>query len=120
MNTKTISPTIQPERMLNREKNSWRLLSRKAWLSKVTELDLKGAEGEALATDVVIDGPLDASKMLIVISGVHGVEGFTGSAVQTGLLGLNLSKPDDTSILYVHAINPFGFSHLRRVTQENV
>ncbi len=84
------------------------------------ELDLEGAEGEALATDVVVDGPLDASRMLIVISGVHGVEGFTGSAVQTGLLGLNLSRPDDTSVLYVHAINPFGFSHLRRVTQENV
>lgn len=84
------------------------------------ELDLQGAQGEALAMDVVLDGPRNASKILIVLSGVHGVEGFTGSAVQTGLLRLAAPKPVDTAILYVHAINPYGFSHLRRVTQENV
>jgi hypothetical protein len=84
------------------------------------ELDLKGAAGEDLATDVVLDGPQDASRMLLVISGVHGVEGFSGSGVQTGLLLSSLPKPPDTAILYVHAINPHGFSHLRRVTQENV
>ncbi|RWU21354.1 DUF2817 domain-containing protein [Pseudomonas alkylphenolica] len=84
------------------------------------ELGLKGAENETLATDVVFDGPRDASKLLIVLSGVHGVEGFPGSAVQTGALALDARKPDDTAILYVHAINPHGFSHLRRVTQENV
>ncbi|WP_247257235.1 M14 family metallopeptidase [Pseudomonas moorei] len=84
------------------------------------ELDLKGARDETLATDVVFDGPRDASKVLIVLSGVHGVEGFPGSAVQTGALQLDPPKPDDTAILYVHAINPHGFSHLRRVTQENV
>ncbi len=84
------------------------------------ELNLKGANDETLATDVVFDGPRDASKVLIVLSGVHGVEGFPGSAVQTGTLRLDTPKPDDTAILYVHAINPHGFSHLRRVTQENV
>lgn len=84
------------------------------------ELDLKGARDETLATDVVFDGPRDASKLLVVLSGVHGVEGFPGSAAQTGALRLDLAKPDDTAILYVHAINPHGYSHLRRVTQENV
>ena len=84
------------------------------------ELGLKGAQNETLATDVVFDGPRDASKLLIVLSGVHGVEGFPGSAVQTGALRIAAPKPADTAILYVHAINPHGFSHLRRVTQENV
>lgn len=84
------------------------------------ELGLKGAQNETLATDVVFDGPRDASKLLIVLSGVHGVEGFPGSAVQTGALQFEARKPADTAILYVHAINPHGFSHLRRVTQENV
>jgi hypothetical protein len=87
-------------------------------------LALEGADGETLATDVVLDGPADASRMLVVISGVHGVEGFCGSAVQTGMLRLPESdrpvRGPDTAVLYVHAINPFGFSHLRRVTQENV
>ena len=34
-------------------------------------LGLPSAEGETLAIDVVLDGPADASKMLIVLSGVH-------------------------------------------------
>ncbi len=88
------------------------------------ELELPGAQGEALATDVVLDGPADADKMLVVISGVHGVEGYCGSALQTGfLLGAldgSLPRPPDVAVLHVHAINPHGFSHGRRVTQENV
>ena len=83
-------------------------------------LDLPGAEGETLAIDVVRDGPADASKMLVVLSGVHGVEGFCGSAIQTGVLGLGAPAASDTAVLHVHAVNPYGFSHLRRVTQENV
>src|SRR6202008_842025 len=83
-------------------------------------LGLPSAEGETLAIDVVLDGPADASKMLIVLSGVHGVEGFCGSAIQTGLLGEGAPMPAGTAVLHVHAINPYGFSHLRRVTQENV
>ena len=86
------------------------------------ELPQCGAEGETLAVDVVLDGPPDASKMLVVLSGVHGVEGFCGSAIQTGMLALDAPPSDfhDTAVLHVHAVNPFGFSHLRRVTQENV
>jgi len=91
-----------------------------------TVLDLPGADGEELAVDVVREGPLDAARLLIVISGVHGVEGYCGSAVQTGLLqlgaphGLLDGKVSDTAVLHIHAINPWGFSHSRRVTQENV
>jgi len=84
-------------------------------------LPLTGAQGEALATDVVLDGPTDASRMLIVISGVHGVEGFCGSAIQTGMLRMGAGAvAPDTSVLYVHAVNPYGFSHLRRATEENI
>lgn len=91
-----------------------------------TVLDRPGADGEELAIDVVRDGPADAQRLLIVISGVHGVEGYCGSAVQTGLLELGAldrvigAKVRDTAALYVHAVNPWGFSHSRRVTQENV
>nr|WP_237179736.1 M14 family metallopeptidase [Paraburkholderia sacchari] len=89
------------------------------------ELPLRGADGETLATDVVLDGPQDASNLLLVISGCHGVEGYCGSAIQTGLLELEpaprcKANATDTAVLYVHAVNPYGFSHTRRVTQENV
>lgn len=83
-------------------------------------LDLPGAEGETLAIDVVLDGPADASRMLVVLSGVHGLEGFCGSAIQAGMLAEGPPAQEDTAVLHVHAINPYGFSHLRRVTQENV
>jgi hypothetical protein len=87
-------------------------------------LGLQGIDGETLATDVVLDGRADAANLLVVISGVHGVEGYCGSAIQTGMLGLDpQERPPalrDTAVLHVHAVNPYGFSHSRRATQENV
>ena len=76
---------------------------------------MSGAEGETLAIDVVLDGPADASRMLVVISGVHGVEGFCGSAIQIGLLAEGAPEGTDIAVLHVHGINPYGFSYLRRV-----
>ncbi|SAK82894.1 hypothetical protein AWB78_04062 [Caballeronia calidae] len=89
------------------------------------ELPLRGADGETLATDVALDGSASASKLLVVISGCHGVEGYCGSAIQTGLLELGpdrIGRPgdEDTAVLHVHAVNPYGFSHTRRATHENV
>jgi len=80
----------------------------------------KGINQEELAIDVVYEGEVNASKLLIILSGVHGVEGFTGSAIQTGLLSSTLNLPHDIAILYIHAVNPYGFSHLRRVNEDNV
>ena len=85
-------------------------------------LNLAGSAGEPLAMDVVWDGPKDATRLLLTTSGVHGVEGFCGSGVQCALMTLrpDLGELGDTAILHVHAVNPYGFSHLRRATQENV
>ncbi|KVR12660.1 hypothetical protein WK13_13150 [Burkholderia ubonensis] len=83
-------------------------------------LPLDGNDGEVLATDVVLDGPAEATNLVILISGVHGVEGYCGSAIQIGVLGLGRVTNDDTAVLHIHAINPYGFSHSRRATQENV
>jgi uncharacterized protein DUF2817 len=46
-----------------------------------------GRDDEQLALDVALDGAKDASSLLIVSSGCHGVEGFCGSGVQVALLG---------------------------------
>ena len=85
---------------------------------------LKGREGEDLAMDVARDGPLDAQNLLIVSSACHGVEGYCGSGVQTFALHdaewLEKSCPPDMAVLYIHALNPYGFSHIRRATHENV
>jgi len=82
----------------------------------------RGPAGERLATDVARIGAEDASKVLIINSATHGVEGFCGSGIQNGLLrtyGFS-SLPADIAVVFVHAINPYGFAHVRRVTEENV
>ncbi len=85
---------------------------------------LLGRDGEALAMDVALDGPMDADKLLIVSSGCHGVEGFCGSGVQVQALRDTAwrmhAAAHGVAVLYVHALNPYGFSHIRRVTHENV
>jgi hypothetical protein len=87
-------------------------------------LPLRGRDGEELALDVARFGAPDAGRLLIVSSGCHGVEGFCGSAIQTALIHDALfhtaCDKGDVAVLYLHALNPFGFSWGRRVTQENV
>ena len=85
---------------------------------------MPGAEKETLAMDVVLDGDPSARRLLVVSSGVHGVEGFCGSGVQVLALhdaALRASASEQgVALFYVHAVNPYGFSHIRRVTHENV
>ena len=85
---------------------------------------LKGRDGEDLAMDVARDGPLDAQNLLIVSSACHGVEGYCGSGVQVHALHdaewLEKARASGAAVLYVHALNPYGFSHVRRATHENV
>ncbi|RLE20250.1 MAG: DUF2817 domain-containing protein, partial [Actinobacteria bacterium] len=42
-----------------------------------------GPTGEELAIDVAELGDTAATSTLVIVSGTHGVEGFTGSALQT-------------------------------------
>lgn len=81
-----------------------------------------GPAGEALFTDVAWVGDPTSPKVLVVISGTHGVEGFCGSGLQVDWLraGLGRSLPVETAVLFIHAINPYGFAWLRRVNEEGV
>ncbi len=83
-----------------------------------------GREGEVLAMDVALDGPADAEALLIVSSACHGVEGYCGSGVQVFALHDTdwraKARAEGVAVLYVHALNPYGFSHVRRTTHENV
>jgi hypothetical protein len=83
----------------------------------------RGPHGEELAVDVAQVGPTDPESMLVVSSGLHGVEGFAGSAIQHQLLAAQLESldlPRDTGVLLVHALNPYGFAWVRRVNESNV
>jgi hypothetical protein len=82
----------------------------------------RGPDGGDLSTDVAWFGPRDASRVLVMIAATHGVEGFCGSGAQVDFLrrGEAARLPADVAALMIHAINPYGFAWLRRVTQENV
>ncbi len=99
-----------------------------------------------LTTDVaVIHGNND--KYILHISGTHGPEGFAGSAVQSAMLEYlyenkvynnlehcsrvdsvsNATIVDETcletglpTIVFVHALNPYGMANNRRFNEDNV
>src|SRR5579872_1515592 len=82
----------------------------------------RAPDGADLSTDVAWFGPRNAERVLVSVSGTHGVEGFCGSGAQVDWLrrGEAASLPAGVAVLVVHAINPYGFAWLRRVTEENV
>jgi hypothetical protein len=82
----------------------------------------RGPDGGDITTDVAWFGPKDARGVLVMISGTHGVEGFCGSGAQVDWLrrGHAAALPEGVAVLMIHAINPYGFAWLRRVTHENV
>ena len=83
-----------------------------------------GRDGEALAMDVARFGDADSDAVLMISSACHGVEGFCGSGVQVALLSdpsfHRAAAQAGVALLYVHALNPYGFSWWRRTTHENV
>jgi hypothetical protein len=83
---------------------------------------LKGPFGESLSTDVAVLGDPGAKRLLIALSGTHGVEGFYGSGCQIKWMQ-DLGKrslPADVAVVFVHLINPWGTAWLRRVNEDNI
>ena len=60
-----------------------------------------------------------SETLLVFISGVHGIEAHTGSAVQRYLLE-NKLKAQNTSYLLIHGFNLWGFKNGRRVNENNI
>lgn len=81
-----------------------------------------GPGGGSLTTDVAVLGPADAPAALMLVSGTHGPEGFVGSAAQVALLdAIATGAPlPPVRVVLVHAINPYGFAHITRTTENNV
>ena len=82
----------------------------------------KAPEGETLSMDWTWFGPRDAKGVLLNLSGTHGCEGFAGSAAQLNWINTKgyQALPENTALLMVHGVNPFGFSHFSRCTEDNV
>jgi hypothetical protein len=83
-------------------------------------LDAKGPGNEDLGIDIGWFGPENPRRVLLHSSGLHGVEGFAGSAVQLQLLDDLPQLPADTALVLVHVLNPYGMAWFRRVNENNV
>lgn len=81
---------------------------------------LPGPAGEPLHVGVARLGPARAPGALLVLSGTHGIEGFAGAGIQTGLLRERSVLPEQTALLLVHLINPWGLAWNRREDHENI
>ena len=83
-----------------------------------------GPAGEELVTDSIWIGDQQSENVVVIFAGTHGVEGLAGSAIQTDLLQLlrnqQLHCPEQTAILLVHALTPWGFAWLRRCDADGV
>lgn len=82
----------------------------------------EGPTGEQLSVDVLASMSSQDSHCIVVCSGLHGVEGFIGASLQLHLLKTlcNATPFPNTSVVLIHAANPYGFAHLRRVDENNV
>ncbi|MCA9071699.1 MAG: DUF2817 domain-containing protein [Planctomycetaceae bacterium] len=91
------------------------------WDWKCYPLDVEGPRGETLTVDVALSPGDSTAPVLIVSSGLHGVEGLFGSAVQLAWL-THSAKRDDYPVrqVLIHSLNPYGFAWGRRVNETNV
>ena len=80
----------------------------------------KGPDGGWLFLDVSLLGPAHAPRIVAAASGMHGIEGYPGSAAQIAWLLGRPQLPRDTAVVFFHALNPWGFAHKTRTTEENV
>lgn len=84
------------------------------------EIDAKGPNGEDLSIDLAWFGAEQPRHVLLHSSGVHGVEAFAGSAIQLQWMAEGISPADQTAVVLVHVINPYGMAWLRRFNENNV
>lgn len=83
-------------------------------------LTARGPQDEALGIDFAWLGAPRPRRVLLHITGVHGVEAFAGSATQLALLAAPPQLPADGALILVHVLNPYGMAWLRRANEYNV
>ena len=82
-------------------------------ISSADEYQIEWIAADALKTP---------QKALVITCGLHGAEGFVGAAMRALFLEEFLEglDPETTGLYLVHAINPWGMDHKRRVSRNNV
>jgi hypothetical protein len=115
--------TIDPCHVFSDTYQEARALFRQAAVGAGCELHALTVHENYTIDIAVLPGTLPG--LTVHTSGVHGVEGYAGSAVQIAFLEAILSSTKDDkleipTIIFVHAFNPVGMAHYRRTNEHNV
>lgn len=84
------------------------------------QLDATAPDGTSLSIDIAVLGSRNPQRAVLHSSGLHGVEGYAGAAIQCALLERRMVIPSNGAIILVHALNPYGMAWLRRFNENNV
>ena len=95
---------------------------RLGWSQHSHSIDATGPDGEELTIDAAISRTGDPDRVLIVSSGLHGVEGPFGAAVQLAAMESWANENNQPSVrcVFLHALNPYGYAWGRRVDADNI
>ncbi|HQQ18181.1 MAG TPA: M14 family metallopeptidase, partial [Fervidobacterium sp.] len=85
------------------------------------EKDTYPIQEECSVSSFMCENP-NAKKLLLITTGEHGIEGYAGNVFLQLFVHEFLPniKHDEVSLLLVHAINPWGMKHKRRVNKDNI
>ena len=75
-----------------------------------------------LSIDWIWAEPRQKENLVIISTAEHGIEGYVGSAMMKIFIEEFAPQfnPDNTGLLLIHAINPWGMKHRYRVNPNNV
>jgi hypothetical protein len=99
------------------------LLAERGGSHEAHEVLATGFAPSELTIDVGRLGAPNAERLLILSCGLHGGEGFFGSAAQLAWfdsLPSSWRPPAGCAVLLLHALNPYGFACVRRANEHNV
>lgn len=99
-----------------------------AWQDKIPgavtdKIQVPNEEGKDLSVDILtLPAEESTENVLVISSGVHGAEAAPGAALQELFLKEYLPNLDrsKSAVVFVHAVNPWGFENNHRYTENNV
>jgi hypothetical protein len=89
------------------------------WSLESHQLDVLATDGSDLSIDIGLAG--QGERAIVISSGLHGVEGYLGAAIQLAWLeALRSVDLSSVRLVFIHALNPYGFAERRRWNEDGV
>lgn len=95
----------------------------KKYWNDVTLTSIPIDKKDGLFIDVIqANATTNQNDLIVFTSGIHGIEGYGGSAMIDVFIHEYINQLDttNTGIMLVHAINPWGMKYYRRYNENNV